>query len=315
MDIRSTVIAILSAILLIYLINKVIKLYQQYQTNTCKAGTTPQLSVTDSAAKIAFFKFSYMICAIYGSLLVLIALLSYLSNAASNIFLGNYKQFTLTLSGGIIFILIILTYQLMTYKDKKTVVSPYDTDLCPDFWKLAPTDASDAIYRNVTTSQPTNSSLFQMKCVPDTTILQTYRSLMDPTTNAPLKDNSSVGFPADAQINPYGQRIINPSSSNKFTTVDTSAASLSNMNPSIQTGVLNNIVTKMQPIMNANSGSGALTPGNAGANKLVCDQLYPQYLSKLNKNDSDPTVAAQANAYACTYAQACGIPWPSLCGQ
>jgi len=294
------VFGIIAAIILFYLIKKAVVYYQQYKNTTCTSDASPEITATASHEKAAFFKFSYVICIIYGCILLAIMALSALSVTANKLFLIDYKPLTLTFSGGIVFVLIILIWQLITYEDKKIVVSPYDSDLCPEFWKLAPTPASNVIYTNAVTKQPGKAPLFAYQCVPDTTILQTNRSIVDPKTNAPVLDNSN-GFSA-AQINPYGQRIVNPGQPNQYIAVDTSASSQATMGDNLDKTVLTNIVGQMSQLTTS-----------AGTNKLVCDQLYPQYLNSLNNNDT--TYSGQPNTYACTYAQACGIPWASLCGQ
>jgi len=302
------VVGIIGAILALIIIQQLVVYYQKYSNSTCTAKVTPEISATTTAQKAAFFKFSIVICIVYGCLLLLILGLSYISVAANNIFLVNYKPFTLTFAGGIIFVLIVLIWQLLTYKDAKKVVSPYDSDLCPEFWKLAPTPTNSPLYQNVQKNQPGYAQLFSTQCVPDTNILQTYRPLINPTTKTPMIDTAYN----NANINPYGQRIVNPGQQNQYVAVDASApAQATNMGANLNTTVLNNILGKMNNLTN-NGAPGIVNSGNAGPNKLVCDQLYPQYLNSLNNNDPNAT---GPNTYACTYAQACGIPWASLCGQ
>jgi hypothetical protein len=269
----------------------------------------PTLTKADKAAYTAkratMFKFTIALCVIYGAIVLLIFLMSIMSQNSGQYFMNSLKPFTLTFAGGIIFVIIVLIYQIYTFKATPLSISAYDNDLCPDFWKLVPTDTkSDAIYTNVAHTNPNLRGLFNYQCVPDTNVLQSYRQAKNV--------NGQV-------INPYGQTINNPQGpiNNQYLTVDatdpnvnaniTNTDALTKLLGSGNNGVMTQITT------NNWSPSASVGAGNVGANKLVCDKIFPNYLASANAKD--PKFANVPNAFACTYAEACGVPWAGLCGK
>ena len=132
---------------------------------------------TYNVKKAKLFKLTISICAIYGTLAIVILLLTLFSSQGSQIFTEEVRPFTLTFVGGMIIVIILLIIQIVSFKPIALSTSTFDKDRCPDFWKLVQTPTNDPVYSNATNDI---KQLLAYKCVPDTNILQTYR----PAANA-----------------------------------------------------------------------------------------------------------------------------------
>ena len=257
----------------------------------------PNLSAADLQSyhtkKTQLFKLTIAICAIYGTITLVVLLLTLFSSKGSQLFTDDIRPFTLTFVGGMIFVIILLIIQIKTFKPRVLTTSPYDGDICPDYWKLVKTNkTTDPILTNI---DPSMLGLFQYKCVPDNTIYNTYRSDIDATATA-------------AAINPYGQTIAG-TTPNQYTLSTVNSNLLvpkSGLNKLVGTGT-NGYLTKLPANVPGVSGGS----GGFGANQIRCDEVFPNYLA--NKNASDPDLQ-QSNALAQAYAQQCGIPWTNLNG-
>ena len=255
-------------------------------------SANPNLSVEDiksyNVKKAQLFKLTIVICSIYGTLALIVLLLTLFTSKGNLIFTEEIRPFTLTFVGGMIFVIIILIIQVVTFKPNALTVSSYDPDICPDFWKLVPTPKTDPIYKNADAS---TKGLMTYQCVPDNTIFNTNRVV------------TAAAGPA-AAINPYGQSI---DTTNNITYA-TIPANLDSKDPKaklVGTGT-NGYMTGLTNTV----GSGK---ANYGANKLQCDKIFPNLLANKNANDSD--IKDKPYALSCAYADACGIPWTNVCGK
>jgi hypothetical protein len=251
----------------------------------------PKLSAADiqtyNVKKAQLFKLTIAICAIYGAISLIILMITIYTSTGNILFTQEIRPFTITFIGGMIFVIIFLIIQIISFKPIALTVSSYDSDICPDFWKLVPTVTSganiDPIYK---TADAATQGLLQYQCKPNQTVYNTY---------SPAATGSSV--------NPYGQNIGKDASGNPyaFSTVNLPANTLPT-DPNYK-------------LVGANGTNGAvtsLTSGTYGTNNLRCDQIFPNLLANRNANDTD--IQGTPNALACAYAKQCGIPWANVCG-
>ena len=259
----------------------------------------PKLTQADitsyNVKKKQLFKFTIATCIIYGIITLLIFVLTILNPKINQLFSVDVRPFTMTFVGGMIFVIIVLIYQVYTFKPVALTVSSYDIDICPDFWKLVPTlTSSDPVYLNASSNI---QGLLQYQCVPDSNVWQTYRT------------KNTIGA---INYNPYGQ-----------SNYETGLHGLNTLHTTINTngsvGAFGNSITNtnaLSGLVGSSGLNGTLTSLNTslGTSNLRCDQVFPTYLANQNAIASATDSTLPTNAYACAYAQACGIPWTGVCG-
>ena len=272
------------------------------ETDQLLLKNNPSLTNADiktyNVKKAKLFKLTISICAIYGTLAIVILLLTLFSSQGSQIFTEEVRPFTLTFVGGMIIVIILLIIQIVSFKPIALSTSTFDKDRCPDFWKLVQTPTNDPVYSNATNDI---KQLLAYKCVPDTNILQTYRPAAN-AVDASAATPSAAAVAARNAINPYGQSIKGTGLNMlTYKTVD---------------GDSNNI--PLTKLIGTNGNNGLLTQFNTlygsplSTSNLRCDQVFPNYLANKNVNDTD--IQDTPNVLACEYAKQCGIPWTSQCG-
>ena len=194
---------------------------------------------TYNIKKAQLFKATIAVCAIYGTIALVILLLTLFSFRGSQIFTEEIRPFTLTFIGGMIFVIALLILQILSFKPKAFTVSVYDKDVCPDFWKLVPTPTNDPVYTSASVS---DKSLLQYYCTPDKTVFNTMR------TNAP-------------STNPYNQKIDGGNTYvYKSVTPDST-------NPALTA------------LIGPNGNNGLITNQTLGVNNIQCDKVFPNYLA------------------------------------
>jgi hypothetical protein len=266
-------------------------------------AANPNLTQADitsyNVKKKQLFKFTIATCIIYGIITLLIFVLTILNPKINQLFSVDVRPFTMTFVGGMIFVIIILIYQVYTFKPVALTVSSYDKDICPDFWKLVPTlTSSDPSYSNAGSNI---QGLLQYQCVPDSNVWQTYRT-----------STTTGSGPSLINFNAYGQ-------SNYATGLHGLNTIHTTINTHGYVGVFGNSITNtnaLDGLVGPNGLNGTLTSLNPalGASNLRCDQVFPTYLANANAAASANDSTLPTNAYACAYSQACGIPWTGVCG-
>lgn len=166
----------------------------------------PDLSDNDIKAfninKGVWFKSTIAVCVIYGVVALGLLLLIIFSPPSSKFLTEDFRIFSLTFIGGIIFTIVLLVIQIMSFKPKILHPSPYDRDMCPDYWTLEKnTDASltgdDKVTKRVKCVAPTpgytaktpavrvdnNKYMNGTTEVTDTAVKKMYDILPNDTTN------------------------------------------------------------------------------------------------------------------------------------
>lgn len=232
-------------------------------------------------AKQNLFKGTIAVCVIYGVFALALLLLTLFYQPARNILGESMLTFVATLVGGMIFIIIILVIQVVTFKPLMFSKDIYDADMCPDYWKLQKLSQAemDALPQELAADQ---KMLMSYKCVPDTDII-------DYNTNQPG---------ASALL----YRDINRSSTGKFYVP--------------LTGELGSAEKKManDSSTSKNTNLAFMMSGDAAnKNNLYCDVVYPNLLAATEKSDPDLKKLAKSNSLRCAYAKLCNVPWTSAC--
>jgi len=151
----------------------------------------PELTQADintyNINKARLFKFTIATCVVYGVVALGVLIITILSDAGNMLFTEEIRPFTLTFTGGMIFVIIILLIEVLTFKPKALSINTFDRDVCPDFWTLMKSPAADISY--VSNATPgADSQLFNYKCIPNNNILNTNHSVT--SGSAPSAKNS-----------------------------------------------------------------------------------------------------------------------------
>jgi hypothetical protein len=175
----------------------------------------PQLSQADintyNINKARLFKFTIATCVIYGVVALGVLIITILSDAGNMLFTEEIRPFTLTFTGGMIFVIILLIIEILTFKPKALTINTFDKDICPDYWTLQNTPSSDLYYQQASAQE---KSLYQYKCVPNKNMLNINHSI------------SSTSTPSANQVNSYGQNTTNL---NKTITTNTNNIALTKL--------------------------------------------------------------------------------------
>jgi hypothetical protein len=154
-------------------------------------------------SKARWFKATIAVCVIYGGFALVLLLLAIFDARGRKILAEDLMSFTITFVGGMIFVIILLVIQIVTYKPKKLVNNIYDGDMCPDYWKL---EATPTEVLNTITGH--NKALMKYRCVPDPKVFaMNLKSTPNAQRFAPVLSNNDT--------NVYGHRYS--STSNTYT--------------------------------------------------------------------------------------------------
>lgn len=227
--------------------------------------------------KQRLFRFTIATCIIYGVIALAVLIITILSDTGNKLFTEEIQPFTLTFTGGMIFVIILLIVQIVTFKPKALTINTFDKDICPDFWKLVPTDTTNDT--NYTSANTDAKNFMKYKCVPNNNIL----NINHQSTNSGPPKNS------------YGQSFSGGATNN---------IGNGNTQVSLNANPDNLALTKLIAANDFAAGVGNTT--------LQCNNVYPNYLAY--KTTSDKDIQNTPNALACEYAKQCGIPWTSQCG-
>lgn len=127
-----------------------------------------------TAERYKIYRGTIAVCIIYAVISLILILVGYFTIWGRNFILGTILPFIVTYIIGTIIIIIILANSVSNYKPLKIDNRiGYDSELCPDYWKLVVSDPSE--YKDSTgkvyLSSNVNPNLFRYKCVMDNEIL------------------------------------------------------------------------------------------------------------------------------------------------
>lgn len=239
--------------------------------------------------KQKLFKSSIILCVVYGVFALVLLILTMFVARVRDFLAGDFLAFVVTLVCGMIFIIIMIIIQIVTFKPAAFNNSIYDSDMCPDYWKFVPTDSSEYANNNLLTDS--DKYLMKYKCVPDESILNKKSPIFGAARNS-------------LTTNLYGQSI-NTDNTGYY------ADSNSTYNVELTSNDKGPAASKLRNKDANNTDGKDYIKAMYGVtdNKLKCDVLYPQFLAaKDNKEFPD-----HPNQLRCAYAKKCGIPWTSVC--
>ena len=257
--------------------------------------------------KYKMFKMTIAICIIYGVIALLFLLLGMYTQWGQQVLFGNLFPFMFTFILGTIIIIIYLANEIYKFKPSKTKIQiPYDSDLCPDYWKINfnenPENWDDEKHSYL--SKDLNKYQFQYKCSADNTVLNK-NEMVAQDQKKPVSQRRNF---ANGTENNFYVKLNNnnfnsltglnkPDDVTKFKQVSANMAGYNTEN---------NILSKNnKKSLNPISGD-VFTIDSV---PLQCDSVYPVYLSALDEQNVALNPSEPNNKYRCAFANACGITW------
>jgi hypothetical protein len=238
------------------------------------------------------FYLTILICAIYGTISLVMLLLTMFTSWGQRYLYDEMLAFVVTFIIGTIIIIIYLANEIHNFKPVQANNSlKYDAEMCPDYWKL--------VYEKDVNKKDTEGKLFfkgvnefqlKYKCEMDDTILKPDKFITKDSTKY------KKGTGTDLYVNiPIAD--------------EAGAKSLTGLS---KTEDLNNFKSYAANMAGYEYKDNVLTMNSSNAFKtdngtyfkdtvpVACDMVYPVYLSV---QDGD------SNKFRCAYAKACGVTW------
>lgn len=237
--------------------------------------------------KKKWFKGSIVVCCVYGALALILLALTLFYQAARDVLAEKMLTFVITLVGGMIFIIVLLVIQIITFKPRVFSKPKYDNDICPDYWKLKKASDTDLAALAAAGITPEQKLLMAYKCVPDPAVYSVKQTL-----------------PGSSATNIYGHTLDTTNSNRPYVN---SQSPTTSSDSNIQMKFKKGTPTDKNSSLNIAMGGIA---GNS--NNLYCDVVYPNLLSAVESNDSK-LKTLPLNSLRCEYSKQCGMPWTSVC--
>lgn len=103
------------------------------------SGMTPTQRDRYQAQRSRYFKGTIAVCVIYGTLALGLFLIALMSERGRSILAEDLLPFTMTFIGGMLFVIIVLTIQVINFNPPKYDQEDPASMMCPDYWKLTAT--------------------------------------------------------------------------------------------------------------------------------------------------------------------------------
>lgn len=261
------------------------------------------------AKKLKLFKITIMVCAIYGTIAAAILIAMFYTQWGQRNLYKNASYFIATYILGTLFIIFYLIYLVASFKP--TILKnnhSYDSDMCPDYWKLESItkeslqDAEGKDYIDVDRNTNLNRNHFKYKCSMEPTIFSPEKMKRKSPENYVTGEvvGSDLVFELDTQTNNTGL------SDNQFAKMKEYASIMSGY--STKDGKIvghnnaNSVHKKVNNTAQYYSGAQDKIP-------LACDQVFPIYLSTMDKEYAKNNPSEPGNIFRCAYSKMCKVPW------
>ena len=292
--------------------------------------------------KMELYKGTFVVCLVYGlAAILLLGMILFTENGKTFIY-DQFAPAVITYILGSLIIIIYLLYSIYTIKPRR-IGKDIDNDNnihCPDFWKLKKVADSatgsaiigaktaminnNTITKNIPQINNVNNANIQYVCEFDENVYGDKRDFYDSVKKFASPNTIVKGFtkltaatadtttPNDVTVPEYIVKIP------QYDVDDAVSEELKNYarftgayGGDTTNGKLNDSNYTSIPKV-AKSGYSTASPSDTTYNTyrntapLVCNQVYPQVLGVLDKNQK------RGNEVSCEYAKQCGISWSSL---
>lgn len=244
--------------------------------------------------KSRLFKTTISLAAVYGVIAFIFLMFVMIGGENANSLANELLPFTITLIGGMMFVLIILVVQIVTFKPVSTNTKVLNDSICPDYWKLEVTDTSTNEYKSAT---PENQPLMKYRCVPDTAVWDLSKKTDNNDTTPSTTLNNA------ASLNAFQHTSITDGSGAAYI----KQISVEANKPKAPKSILTNTVTN-EVYNNSNYNRVGVAAGATSSN-IRCDVVYPMYMA----NKDAKFFPDNPNLLRCEYAKQCKIPWTGVC--
>lgn len=255
------------------------------------------------AERLSKFKFTIATCAIYGFLAVFLLLVAFFTSWGNRVLYGDLAAFVFTFILGTVLIIIYLANEIHNFAPKKldNKIS-YDSEMCPDYWKLENVKAEDLLDSSgkMYTSKDTNPNHFKYRCVLDEGLFSASKFMdYDSRKASAHRKGYTVGSENNLFVKINDKSNTGISDDNQFEKFKELAANMNGYTYENSTLTPNNEL--------------AMTDGAQGFDgdnvPLSCDSVYPLYMSINDRDNAEKNYGEPSNKYRCAYAKKCGIAW------
>lgn len=261
------------------------------------------------AKKLKLFKITIMVCVIYGTIAAAILITMFYTQWGKRNLYENAAYFIATYILGTLLIIFYLIYLVASFKPTALKNNhSYDSDMCPDYWKLenitkeSLQDAEGKDYIDVDKNTNLNRNHFKYKCSMEPTIFSPEKMKRKSPENYVTGEvvGSDLVFEMDTQTNNTGL------SDNQFAKMKEYASIMSGY--STKDGKIdshnnaNSIHKKVNNTVQYYNGTQDKIP-------LACDQVFPIYLSTMDKEYAKNNPSEPGNIFRCAYSKMCKVPW------
>lgn len=255
--------------------------------------------------KIKMFKATIAICAIYGTIAFIFLLLLFFTTWGKRMLYNDMLSFVITYIIGTVVIIIYMSNAIYNFKPMKgnSKDIAYDSEMCPDYWKLEfikPEDMRDEQNKDYFMTNNVNLNHFKHKCVLDQTLFSASK-LQELDSNKP--DAQKLNYTITPQNNLYvkleDKKQTGIRDDGLYEQFKKMAATMNGYTYDNETLVANNDKSLTDP----------KTTFNSSKVPLSCDTVYPMYLFVKDRDNAMKSTSEPINRYRCAYSKACGVSW------
>jgi hypothetical protein len=250
--------------------------------------------------KLKKFKITIVICTIYASIATVLLLVAYFTSWGKKYLYDEMLAFVVTYIIGTIIIVVYLANEVYNYKPVKGQGLNYNSDLCPDYWKLVYVDNNSKEFKldqdgkNYFNPQ-VNTLQFRYKCVMDDTIYDKNK-LNTSSMKKNIADEIYIENATSANTKLSNDNDLKKFKQHSATMLGYKYDETTNsLSKNSSNAFFNNVQTTRY-------FSGENIP-------IACDFVYPMYLSLSDVDYQNKNPGKSDNTFRCAYAQACGITW------
>lgn len=252
--------------------------------------------------KTSAFQGTMILCGVYAIIAIILLLLINYTSFGKDIIYNKFMPFVITYVFGAIFIIIYLVFTIYNLEPSKER-NPQNNDIiCPDYWKIKELTSQEINYikGNISNTSNLSDDDIRYKCEIDKNItpLSNYKSTNSELNNGYIGNYLSTGNDKDTPNFLY----VNYKDDNKEIKKYAQIAGIYNKNNGAGYSTIN--VNSLSSNLNS---SKTIVPINSSTTDypLICNEVYPQYLSKLDEKDG-------GNKNRCEYAKKCNIAWNDI---
>lgn len=246
-------------------------------------------------SKLNAFNGTLMLCGFYFITGVALFLLVNFTEIGKSYLYNKYLPFAITYIVGAIFIIIYLYIAIYNLEPKRDRYANSPDIICPDYWKLEVLDTEDIAQIKDNNNSLTNDK--KIGKINDNDIKYKCKIDKDITPLDSFGDNYNKGY---YKKNKTGK---NDYIYKNYTGDD---EELQKYNRMASRESDDEISIDDKTLSSRLIGEGDTEYVTELNKKIICNEVYPKYLEKLDKN------TPEGNRYRCEYAKKCGIPWTNI---